>query len=173
MSRHVHPDKKIGTAIEGPKPSPAPASPLFEGPLQPPAYRELDSPRLFQLARNILRSRELHSVQALSDSEPGLYAELRSRDMLDHLSISLAAASIDQPKLERQVTDVFSRQGISSTPEEIRKLVALIPSLYTLPDFLHVKYMAEQAGVQLTDDEITKMVWVLRAHMKQSGSGSP
>ncbi len=170
MSRHVHPDKKIGASIEGPKPSPAPASPLFEGPLQPAAYRELDSPRLFQLARNLLRSRGLHSAQALSDSEPGLYAELRSRDMLDHLSISLTASSIDQSRLEKQVTEVFSRQGIHSTPEEIQKLVALIPALYTLPDFLHVKYMAEQAGIPLSDDEITKMVWVLRAYMKQAGS---
>src|SRR5262249_41735079 len=160
-------DKKRDASIGGPKPSPAPGSPLVEGPHQPPAYSEMDSPKLFELARGTLRSRGLDHVQALSDSEPGLYAELRSRAMLGHLTDSLSAASIDQSQLERQVSDVFSRQSISSSPEEIRKLVSLIPTLYTLPDFLHVKYMAEQTGTPLTDDEITKMVWVLRAHMKQ------
>jgi hypothetical protein len=139
---------------------------------EPPSgsYDQLTDAKLFEFAYELLKSRDLSRAEALSDIRPELCAEIRKRNMMELLTHSMNVLSMDHAEVEKEILEVFKRQLITSTPEEIRKLVSLIPALYTLPDFQHVKDKAQLAGIMLTDDEVKKMCWVLRGyinHMNQ------
>lgn len=94
---------------------------------------------------------------------------------MELLTHSLNVSSMDCPAVEAEIAEVFRRQLLPTTPEEIKKLVSLIPALYTLPDFQHVKDKATLAGIILTDDEVRKMCWVLRGYINHMNTkdGAP
>jgi hypothetical protein len=159
---HGIPDEKA----ERPK-RPSTLPPISEPPFG--GYAALSDARIFEYAYELLKHDGLR-VEALPDFNPALNAEVRKRNLLELLTHSLNVVSMDHDEVEKQISEVFRRQLISSTPEEIKKLVSLIPALYTVPDFQHVKDKAQLAGIILTDDEVKKMCWVLRGyinHMNQ------
>lgn len=142
---------------------------------EPPAggYKDLPHGKVFDYAYELCKRQGLSSGEALSDLNPELCSEIRKRNLMDLLTLSLNVISMDYPEVEKQITDVFRRQLISSTPEEIRKLVSLIPALYTMPDFQHVREKARLSGIILTDDEVRKMCWVLRGYINYMNQKFP
>jgi len=150
---------------------PSTIPPLSEPPIG--SYGELSHAKIFEYAYELLKVRGYSRAEALSDLNPPLCAEIRKRDLMDLLTHSLNVVSMDPLEVEKEIFDVFNRQSITSTPEEIKKLVSLIPALYTLPDFQHVKDKAQLAGILLTDDEVTKMCWVLRGYINHMNKKYP
>ncbi|HSB47352.1 MAG TPA: hypothetical protein VLD37_05025 [Candidatus Bilamarchaeum sp.] len=135
---------------------------------------KLSDAKAFELAYGLLMGNDLKRADALSDIHPELCAEIRKRNLMELLTHSLNVTTMNHAEVEAEIAEVFKRQLITSTPDEIKKLVSLIPALYTLPDFQHVKDKAQLAGIILTDDEVKKMCWVLRGyinHMNSTGQG--
>lgn len=136
-------------------------------------YDKLSDGKVFDYALETLKARSAQSGATLSDVNPELCAEIRKRGLMDLLTHSLTVVSMDYPEVEKQIAEVFRRQLISSTPEEIKKLVSLIPALYTMPDLQHVREKAQLAGIILTDEEVRKMCWVLRGYINYMNQKFP
>ena len=128
--------------------------------------------RIFEYAYEMLRVNGMR-IQQLSDLHRELNAEIRKRNLLELLTHSLNVVTMDPVEVEKEILEVFKRQSLTSTPDEIKKLVSLIPALYTLPDFQHVKDKAQLAGIILTDDEVKKMCWVLRGYINYMNNKYP
>ena len=167
--KHIHGRPPHGDQVEGTiRRTPSSLLPLAEMPAG--SIAALPDAKAFEYAYELLKCSGVSRAEELSDLHPELCHEIRRRNLMELLTHSLNVTTMDHPKVEAEIVEVFKRQLISSTPEEIKKLVSLIPALYTLPDHQHVKDKAQLAGIILTDDEITKMCWVLRVYINYMNS---
>jgi hypothetical protein len=69
--------------------------------------------------------------------------------------------------LRQRIREVFARQHIACTSEQLDKLIRVLRAFVeTLPSFEHVRKRALSAGPALTDEEVTQVCWALRAAIK-------
>lgn len=167
---HVHGKNEENDGSPGSRRRPSTLPPLSELPAG--SYGTLTDAKVFEYAYELLKGNGVPRAEALTDINPELCAEIRKRNLMELLTHSLNVTTMDHAEVEAQIAEVFKRQLITSTPDEIKKLVSLIPALYTLPDFQHVKDKAQLAGIILTDDEVKKMCWVLRGYINHMNSQS-
>jgi hypothetical protein len=83
-----------------------------------------------------------------------------------HLKRSILFVATCSQTINDKMHEMYEREGIECPPEEIPRIKKLIIRLFTIPEPQHVMEMAEKKGMCLSNDDIARVCWGIRAFEK-------